>query len=46
MRKPDNIILSWPWKSFCIGFTYQKYHTSASCFTLCLGILTLRWHRR
>lgn len=46
LRKPDNIVWEWPWRCFCIGFSYQKYHIDASCLTLCLGPLTLRWHRR
>ena len=46
MRLPDEIIWSWPWMSFCVGHTYQKYFLGAFTLTICIGILTLRWHWR
>jgi len=46
MRMPDNIVWSYPWTSFCVGFSIQKYGYNAKAVTICLGILTLRWHKR
>lgn len=44
-RKPDNIVWSLPWKSFCFGFTIQGYFFSATATTICIGNLTLRWYK-
>ena len=44
-RKPDDIVWSWPWKSFCFGYTIQGYFFNASATTICIGNLTLRWHK-
>jgi hypothetical protein len=48
MRKPDNVVWSWPWRYCCFGIAWdlQEYGANATCFTLCIGPLTLRWHRR
>jgi hypothetical protein len=46
MRRPDNVVWSWPWNCFCLGFSIQGYWFQAKCITLCLGVLTLRWHDR
>lgn len=46
LRRPDNIVWSLPWKSFCVGFSTQRYGWGAKATTICLGILTLRWHER
>lgn len=46
MRKPDNVVWSWPWTSFCLGWDVQHYGYNARAITICLGVLTLRWHDR
>lgn len=48
MRKPDNVIWSWPWVAFNfgLGFTRQTYNVDAKAVTICFGPLTLRWHKR
>ena len=46
IRKPDDVVWSWPWISFCVGWTVQGYSWDAVCLTVCLGPLTLRWHWR
>lgn len=45
-RKPDNIVWGWPWQCFCFGWSIQSYSFDAICITICIGCLTLRWHRR
>jgi len=45
-RRPDNVVWSLPWRSFCFGFSVQSYSWSARAVTICLGVLTLRWHER
>ena len=46
LLRPDNVIWSWPWVSFCFGWTFQRYAVSAWGLTVCVGVLTLRWHKR
>jgi len=46
IRKPDDVVWSWPWVSFCVGFSFQRYGFNAGALTICIGVLTLRWHWR
>jgi len=41
---PDNVVFSRQW----VGFHWdrQQYSFNAVCTTVCLGFLTLRWHKR
>ncbi len=41
---PTNIV----WSKKYVGFHWvtQKYGFGASCTTICVGFLTLRWHER
>jgi hypothetical protein len=45
-RKPDNVVWSKPWDCCMLGFAVQKYGFNAVAVTVCIGILTLRWHNR
>lgn len=52
IKKPDVIVWSWPWMSFCFGWTYYRkkgycyngFYYKPTALTVCIGFLTLRWH--
>lgn len=44
IRKPDNIVWTWPWICFCFGWTSCPYYFKTADLTVYIGFLTLRWY--
>lgn len=37
IRKPDNVVWSWPTRAFGLGYAIQSYSFNAVCMTIVIG---------